>query len=447
MNRKMISCLAFAVSTLTAAAIPEIRKGSVSMEQDSGRTVNISYTLDNAPAVITVDIRTNGVALTGALLQGRLSGAVNRKVEPGTHAISWQPDGDPRISGDRDWSSSATVVVTAWPTNSLPTWMVVDLTKENAVEFYPDESWFPEPVTSRVYKTDKLVMRKIPAANVIWRLGSFYHGIIDEKQYWEYGRNSVEVARPVMLTEDYYIGVYEVTQAQYAHIKKLPSMDWTDDSTLPAVNVRWKQELRATGNVHYFWPTQGHDVAPTSFMGLMREHTGGIAFDLPTEAQWEIACRAGEMAAFNNGCMTHTNAVLVNEVAWTSNNSAEGYTENRIHPVGLKKPNRWGLYDMHGNACEWCLDLCPYLSTSDDLVADSAEEHAAYLANTDLVVDPVGPLVAGDGRIDGGERSIVKGGAFNLEPNYARSAYRYNPGRWGGGQRYGFRLCAPAAIP
>lgn len=441
MKLKIMSVLLAVSAAVTVQAIPEIREGSVSVEQDSGRNVQISYTLDGAPAVVTVDVRTNGVSMSGAMLQGYVSGAVNRRVEPGTHVITWRPAKDPRIACERDWAS-ATAVVTAWPTNAPPTWMVVDLTKKDTVEFYPDESWFPEPVTSRVYKTDKLVMRKIPAANVIWRLGSYYFGIVGGNSYGELGRQNNENARPVMLTEDYYIGVFEVTQAQYAHLKTLPAQSWTDDPTLPVGNVRWKQELRCTGNTHYFWPRDGHAVSGTSFMGAMRNHACNIQFDLPTEAQWEIACRAGEMAAYNNGCMLNTDTVLIDEVAWVSNKNESV----RLHPVGNKKPNRWGLYDMHGNVVEYCLDLCPSASPSN-LSDEAAAAHKAYLSNTDLVVDPVGPQDASDGSVNGGERSIAKGGSYSMSADYARSARRYNPYRWNAGQQNGFRLCAPAGIP
>ena len=446
MKLKMMSVLLSVAATFTGWAIPEIRQGSVSMVQDASRKITITYTLDTAPAVVTVDILTNGVPLTGAMLQGQLTGAINRKVQPGTHTISWRPRADERIAKMRNWAEDAEVVVTAWPTNAPPTWMVVDLTKEDSVEFYPDESWFPEPMTNRIYKTDKLVMRKIPAANVIWRLGSYYYGVISGVSYGEYGRQGHESIRPVMLTEDYYIGVFEVTQAQYANMKALPTQTWTDDPTRPVGNVRWKNEIRCTGNIHYFWPRDGHAVSPTSFMGLLRSHACGIQFDLPTEAQWEIACRAGEMAAFNNGCVMYTNVVLVNEVAWTANNAAEGYDEPCSHPVGLKKPNRWGLYDMHGNAVEYCLDLCPSTSPGN-LSEEAAAAHVAYVTNKDLVIDPVGPQDASDGSTNGGERSIGKGGSYQLTPNYARAAYRYNPYRWSVGQQNGFRLCAPASIP
>ena len=91
MKLKIMSVLLAVSAAVTVQAIPEIREGSVSVAQDSGRNVQISYTLDGAPAVVTVDVRTNGVSMSGAMLQGYVSGAVNRRVEPGTHVITWLP--------------------------------------------------------------------------------------------------------------------------------------------------------------------------------------------------------------------------------------------------------------------------------------------------------------------------------------------------------------------
>jgi formylglycine-generating enzyme required for sulfatase activity len=272
-------------------------------------------------------------------------------------------------------------------------------------------------MTSRVYKTDKLVMRKIPAANVIWTLGSYQYGSVGGKNYGEFGRSDNETARPVMLTDDYYIGVFEVTQAQYAHLKTLPAQSWTDP-TLPVGNVRWKQELRCTGNTHYFWPRDGHAVSGTSFMGAMRNHACNIQFDLPTEAQWEIACRAGEMAAYNNGCMLNTDTVLIDEVAWVSNKNESV----RLHPVGLKKPNRWGLYDMHGNLFEWTLD-----------------HYAEYETAEGVLDDPCGAATDSSNT----NKRTTRGGSYLLKPTYSRCAKRYEGTQTQGSRHFGFRICLP----
>ena len=108
------------------------------------------------------------------------------------------------------------------------------------------------------------------------------------------------------------------------------------------------------------WPEYGHAVDEDSFMGRIRAKTG-LMFDLPTEAQWEYACRAGTTTALNSGknllVKTGEDANL-NEVGRYDSNLNDGkggYSEHT--KVGSYLPNAWGLYDMHGNVEEWCLDI------------------------------------------------------------------------------------------
>ncbi len=91
------------------------------------------------------------------------------------------------------------------------------------------------------------------------------------------------------------------------------------------------------------WPTTSA-VDSSSFLGKLRARTG-IEFDLPTEAQWEYACRAGTTTTYSYGSSYDGNYM------WYSSNLS-----SKTHEVGTKLPNLWGLYDMHGNVWEWCLD-------------------------------------------------------------------------------------------
>ena len=126
------------------------------------------------------------------------------------------------------------------------------------------------------------------------------------------------------------------------------------------------EELRGPASVHN-WPLV-NTVAPDSFIGHIRSRTRKAGFDLPTEAQWEYACRAGTTSRFNNGSDNDEAMRELGRFKWNQRWVEEidkksprwkpdgkdydgGYTS-----VGLYKPNAWGLYDMHGNVAEWCLD-------------------------------------------------------------------------------------------
>ena len=126
----------------------------------------------------------------------------------------------------------------------------------------------------------------------------------------------------------------------------------------------------------------------------------GYRFDLPTEAQWEYACRAGTTTALNNGTnLTSEKGECsnLNEVGWyDKNNGSDGHKA-----VGQKRPNNWGLYDMHGNVWEWCRDWF------DDYTGDST--------------DPTGPTSA--------SRRVSRGGGWCSYAKNCRSADRlsYSP--------------------
>ncbi|MCL2104250.1 MAG: formylglycine-generating enzyme family protein, partial [Kiritimatiellaeota bacterium] len=161
-------------------------------------------------------------------------------------------------------------------------------------------------------------------------------------------------------TSGYYIGVYPVTVAQYRHVMNTSPSPADDDRPVAMVtynNLRGQNDPGIAPSSGFLW-------ALSNKVALASAGSVCLAFDLPTEAQWEVACRAGTIGTFNN-----TNAALpvatgfdaswtncINEVAWwTGNNNQLPYGAN-VKPVGLKRANNAGLYDMHGNVLEWCLD-------------------------------------------------------------------------------------------
>jgi len=159
----------------------------------------------------------------------------------------------------------------------------------------------------------------------------------------ELGRNSDEIQHEVTLTKGYWLGKYEITQAQYETIMGTnPSRFVGADQ--PVENVSWNDAMLFCGRL----------TAIEQAAGRLPE---GYEYTLPTEAQWEYACRAGTTTAFNNGTNIETDEEVYGEcpnldpLGWYYSNS-----ESKTHPVGQKKPNAWGLYDMHGNVMEWCQD-------------------------------------------------------------------------------------------
>jgi formylglycine-generating enzyme required for sulfatase activity len=135
----------------------------------------------------------------------------------------------------------------------------------------------------------------------------------------------------------------------------------------------------------------------------------GKAVSLPTEAQWEYACRAGTKTRFSYG--DDNEYANLGDYAWYSKNC-----DRKTHPVGLKKPNAWGLYDIHGNMWQWCSDWY---------------DKDYYSAKTNDR-DPQGPGF--------GALRVLRGGGWNFDPQFCRSAVRL---RFDPGLRYfyiGFRV-------
>lgn len=340
---KTLIVVSTAVSLFAAVADDTPIVSKVTMTQDASRKVQIDYTLDK-PGIVTIDVLTNGVSIgaenirskdVGTALYGhsQLTGDIYRYVEAGDHTIYWSPH--KTWPGHVVEDGSVSVVVTAWSPSAPPDCLVVDLdNKLDPVRYYPSEEWIPGGfVSNDVYKTSKIVFRKIPAANVQWRFG-------DDCNYKYY--------RYVTLTEDYYMAVYELTYAQYGKLVTHASRDGHDLWPIGDVTFNAFRGAAKSGDA-YDWPNEGHKVDPNSFLGLIRKHCGGaLEFDLPTIAQWQFAARSGNSSRF---CTGSDWVDGLDDYAWYEPNSS-----NSMHDVGLKLPNQFGLYDVHGNAMEWALD-------------------------------------------------------------------------------------------
>ena len=273
------------------------------------------------------------------------------------------------------------------------------------------------------YKTSKLVVRKIHAKDVVWQCGSSTTpsgvNVLNHDLGW------------VKLTSNYYIGVFPVTQAQYAKIvasivtaqipaypssfknrddsdyrpvEQVPLMGlYTSICETPASQSYSTTRGYVNNNENVYWPTNSYlrEVSKKRTLGLMREKFN-VEFDLPTEAQWEFACRAGTSGGLYNG-LSATDA-HAEEIAWVP-----AISGNETHPVGLKKPNAFGLYDILGNVFEYTRNR----AVSGCKVVSGAVSGTGASQN-DPAVDPVG-LVASSGTVI----SVLRGGCWYS--SYSRS--------------------------
>jgi formylglycine-generating enzyme required for sulfatase activity len=196
----------------------------------------------------------------------------------------------------------------------------------------------------------------------------------------EPGRFDDETQHLVKITKPFYLSAYEVTQQQYETVMgKTPSYFSAlgkgkdrvsgDTSQLPVEQVSWNDAV--------------------AFCGKLSDEEG-VEYRLPTEAEWEYACRAGATTAYSFG----DDARQLPQYAWQSGNS-----NNTTHPVGGLKPNAWGLFDMHGNVWEWCQDW------RDDY-------------DLQVVSDPTGPA--------SGQYRVLRGGSFSTPPGFVPAANRYS---------------------
>ena len=210
---------------------------------------------------------------------------------------------------------------------------------------------------------------------------------------------------PVTLTRDFYMGKYPVTQRQWnALMDRAPWTNWARESPdNPAVHMTW---AAITG--------------PDGFMARLNAHLADTGQDievrLPTQAEWEYACRAGTTTRFYWG--DDPDLMQIDEYAWYDENSRPITQGWGPLAVGQKRPNAWGLYDMIGNVWEFCLD-------------------GEWERSAEPVTDPMGPPVS--------EFGVLRGGSWNKPAEMCGSAYEYLfvTAPDGGSPDQGFRLVAP----
>ena len=285
-------------------------------------------------------------------------------------------------------------------------------------------------VTNDVYKTSKMVFRRIPAA------GQSY--MFQTNNASVNGGAGVEVS----FARDFYIGVFEVTQCQATNVySSIINRSWETNALYRAMRPFDSQYFGTTLRGRSDWPEDTtHDLVTSGQSGSLlyqMQNKIGLLFDLPTEAMWEYACRAGTTTPLYTGDPSHSAGwsdghcrkimraygcnVTQYESGWTNEDKRNCDLDYGPNIVGSYKPNAWGLYDMLGNVREWCLDRS---------IA------AASLALVTFGEDPVGPTTAQGGSSTAG---IMRGGSFCEN---AINCHGRNEGNRGyNTNNFGVRLC------
>ena len=444
--------LAAATAAMADIAVPEVSDVTIRQSAET-RRVTVTYTLANAPAIVIVDICTNGVSIGDANLH-YFTGDCNKVVQPGANKrVSWQSD----LSwpGHEIVGNDVTAKVYAWALDNPPDYMVADLTAQNAVNYYTSTNALPDGgLTNDVYRTDRIVMRRIHAAGATFTMGA-------NELASSHAKYASERTHQAQLDHDYWMGVFEFTQGQNTAIggPSISGLWGTDGSVRPIVDVTFNKIRESSGdsaNSTYRCPA---NPAPSSILGKLNARTG-LAFDLPGEAEWEYACRAGTTSGqWNDGSAIESTALddssryncssanLANLGRYMLDGGMYQYktwyastwdwsvdTDSATAKVGSYLPNSWGLYDMHGNACEICLDYY-----KEDITGDNGAINTT--ANET-------------------ESHVARGGGYAACALECRSAYRMNlrAGRAAGdsasgllgyssseirGHQYGFRVVCP----
>lgn len=335
---------------------------------------------------------------------------VNAPVKPGTHRMTWKVTDDYPDFNSTAFTVKMTALVGAAP------YMVVDLAGGVDALSYPVSylSSVPEGGWGDEYKTTKLVLRMIPS-------GSFKMGSASD----ENGRSSYEDLHSVVLTKPFYLAIFECTQKQYQLVMGATPASYRGDKR-PVEQVSYR-DIRGSVN-GVAWPTH-NQVDANSFMGRLRSKVN-MLFDLPTEAQWEYACRAGTATGLNSGLnYSESNLKQVARCSFNTNDGKGGYSQHTV--VGCYLENAWGLYDMHGNVREWCLDFLDYKGLGEFGAIDPKGMSSGYVYNSSY---------------DGSR--VTRGGAYN-QSTQCRSACRDLQEYYGTSQKsngVGFRVyCSPVA--
>ncbi|MDR2755311.1 MAG: SUMF1/EgtB/PvdO family nonheme iron enzyme [Planctomycetaceae bacterium] len=267
-------------------------------------------------------------------------------------------------------------------------------------------------------KIEKLTTITSPKGTKLRRIpnGRFYMGSHDSDEYL---RNNEHPQHRVLITRNLFVGVYPVTQGEFTQLMGFNSSITTDNEFCPVDSVTWYSAVEYCNKM-----SELEELPPFYELKSIKRRTtgaiekadilelGGNGYRLLTEAEWEYTCRAGSITPWCYG----DQVMEVGDYAWYYDNSSM-----ETHPVGEKKPNSWGLFDMHGNVMEWCHDWY-----GEFYYQQCAEEEE----------NPIGPTE--------GMAKVLRGGAWQFGAEATRCAYRNSSSPETTSGVIGFRVCRNA---
>ncbi|MCQ2389117.1 MAG: formylglycine-generating enzyme family protein [Kiritimatiellae bacterium] len=332
----------------------------------------------------------------------------------GAHRITWDANADGMTNRVERAEMRIALV------HYAEAYMVIDVSGGPTAETYPVDFLNGVPPGGfgvDEYKGDKIVLRRIHPGSYVAGSPGTEAGFVylSEKQH------------RVALSKPFYVGIYEITQKQYVNVMGEPNPSEFQGDFRPVERVSYNMVRGGD------WP-KASEPDPDTFVGRLarkckaKDDNGDYAaavtgIDLPTEFQWECACRAGTTGAFNT-TNAYNNASAAEQK--TQFGRLGRYVDNQTDGrggislkhtvVGSYDPNQWGLYDMHGNVWEWCRDW-----------------HQDDAAALNQFVDPKGP--------DSGTERVKRGGSWGTAVEKCRSAYRNKDApTYSQGNNSGFRL-------
>ena len=436
MKSKLIGVVAVTMAMCSVLADPSIALTSAKQRYPWNGKVDLDYTIAGVTSPDDYYVRFKVARASGQQPETLVCASFDSVADllrpvDGSHRAKWNSTSDAARFEAESATFTAELVYAPAGKEKSPyavDYMVIDVSAGSEAQSYPvayekglggDSSKY----NADAYKTGKIVFRRIKA-------GSFMMGSPESEpgRETDYTYNMASMAREtrhkVTLTKDYWLTLFPITRRQYFNVtgveKDVDAGSDQDADQCPVQNVSYQDLRGASFGVAV--PIDGR-VDEGLFFGRLRARTG-IAFDLPTEAQWERACRADTETAAYFGASATRQQVFDN--AWISfwilgqyrctpgNAYPSGSTTPKVHAVGLHA-NPWGLFDLFGNVWELCLYRVATNTAENDL-------------GSAAVTDPLTQVAGGN--------VVFRGGAYSYtDDRMVRAAARFG------------RLNAQAAAP